>query len=358
MARFLTFAFLVSALPVVGGCGGKSDGTASGTPARISAGGSTFINPLMQKWSGEYKHSKNAEIDYVSQGSGYGIEQMTKKTIDFGCTDAPMNKDQLANANKAGGDVFHIPLTMGAVAVAYNVPEIAGKELKLTGDVLTDIYLRDDSVKKWNAKRIADLNPGLTLPDKDIVVVARAEKSGTSNIFSEYLSKASKGKFKASTKPDWVQGVTGQQGSDGVSGFVKGNAYAICYVEVEFAKKNDLPTAKLKNKAGEWVGPEAAAVTAAAEEAMKTKSDKEPYSLHDLTYSLTDAAGAKSYPISGLTYAVLFAKQPKDQGPAMVEFLKWATTEGQAFTTELSYAPLPDELRGKIKEKLAQVKFE
>jgi phosphate transport system substrate-binding protein len=254
--------------------------------------------------------------------------------------------------------VIHIPLVMGSVAVVYNVPEIAGKELKLTGEVLTDIYLRDPSVRKWNAPRIASLNPGVSLPDKDIVVIARAEKSGTTNIFSEYLSKASKGKMKASTKPDWPQGVNGQKGNDGVAGFVKGNAYAIGYVELEFAKKNQLPTVKLKNKAGEWVGPETEGVTAAAAEAMKVKQEKEPYSLHDLTFSLTDAAGAKSYPICGISYAVLFATQPKEKGQTIVEFLKWATTEGQAHVTELSYAPLPEELRKKIQEKLAQVKFE
>ena len=287
MRRIVALAFLVLTLALTGGCGG-----CGGQPApRISGGGATFVNPIMQKWSGDYKTTKNVEIDYVSKGSGYGVEQMTARTIDFGCTDAPMTKEQLAAAKEKGGDVMHIPLAMGAVAVAYNVPEIAGKELKLTGDVLTDIYRRDASVQKWNAKRIADLNPGVPLPDKDIVVVARAEKSGTSNIFSEYLSKVSGGKIKASTKPDWVQGVIGQEGSDGVAGFVKGNPYTIGYVEVLFAKKNELPTAKLKNKSGEWVGPEADAVTAAAAEAIKGKPGKEPYSLHDLTYSLTDADG-------------------------------------------------------------------
>ena len=244
--RSLALPLFALALPLAAGCSGCSK-----SAPRISAGGSTFINPMMQKWSGEYKRAKNVEIDYVSEGSGYGIEQMTKKTIDFGCTDAPMSKEQLAAAKEKGGDVIHIPLTMGAVAVVYNVPEIEGKELKLTGDVLADIYRRDPSVQKWNAKRIADLNPGVPLPDKDIVAVARAEKSGTSNIFSEYLSKASGGKIKASTKPDWPQGVIGQKGNDGVAGFVKGNAYAIGYVEVEFAKKNQLGTAMLQNKAGD-----------------------------------------------------------------------------------------------------------
>ncbi len=355
MPRFLAFLLFVCALPVLGGCGGCGSNRST---QRISGGGATFVNPIMQKWAGAYKTDKNVEIDYVSKGSGYGVEQMTARTKDFGCSDAPMTKEQLAVAKEKGGEVIHVPLAMGAVAVAYNVPEIAGKELKLTGDVLTDIYRRDASVLKWNSKRIADLNPGLSLPDKDIVVVSRAEKSGTSNIFSEYLSKVSGGKIKASTKPDWPQGVIGQEGSDGVAGFVKSNSYTIGYVEVLFAKKNELATAKLKNKAGEWVGPEADAVTAAAAEAMKAKQDKEPYSLHDLTYSLTDADGAKSYPISGISYGIIFAKLPKDKGPALVEFLKWATTDGQKFAKELDYAPLPEELSKKIQEKLGQVTFE
>ena len=342
------------AVPLVGGCGNSAKPPAQ----RISGGGATFVNPMMQKWSGEYKEAKNVEIDYVSEGSGYGVEQMTKKTIDFGCSDAPMTKAQLDTAKEKGGDVVHIPLVMGSVAVVYNVPEIAGQELKLTGDVLADIYLRDPSVQKWNAPRIASLNPGVPLPDKDIVVIARDGSSGTSNIFSEYLSKASGGKMKASTKPDWAKGVVGQKGNDGVAGFVKGNSYAIGYVELEFAKKNQLPTVKLKNKAGEWVGPETEGVTAAAEEALKVKQDKEPYSLHELTYSLTEAEGAKSYPICGISYAILYAKQPKDKGPTIVEFLKWATTDGQTHVTELSYAPLPEELRKKIQEKLGTVKFE
>src|SRR5207253_7176046 len=133
MPRFLAFVLFVGALPLVGGCGGCSSGK---TAQRISGGGATFVNPIMQKWSGEYKTAKNVEIDYVSKGSGYGVEQMTARTKDFGCSDAPLTKEQLATAKEKGGDVIHIPLTMGAVAVAYNVPEIAGKELKLTGDVL------------------------------------------------------------------------------------------------------------------------------------------------------------------------------------------------------------------------------
>ncbi|HJZ60008.1 MAG TPA: extracellular solute-binding protein, partial [Gemmataceae bacterium] len=214
---------------------------------------------------------------------------------------------------------------------------------------------------RWDDKRIADLNPGVALPAKDIVVVARAESSGTTNIFTEYLSKVS-GPFRvavgASTKPKWPQGVVPQEQNDGVAGFVKDNTYTIGYVEVLFAKKNNLATAVLRNKSGAWVGPDSDGVIAAAEEAMKTKPDAEPYSLHELTYSLTDAAGAKSYPICGISYAVLYAKLPKDKGPAIVEFLKWAVSDGQQFARELEYAPLPADLQKKAQERLGQITFE
>lgn len=352
LLRHLTIAsvFLLAMSPLAG-CGNG----ATQAP-RINAGGATFINPLMQKWSGEYKALKQVEIDYVSKGSGYGIEQMTAKTIDFGCSDAPMTSKQLEDARKAGGEVIHLPLTMGAVAVVYNVPE-ASATIKLTGDVLADIYLK--KITHWDDDRIKSLNPGL--PHKDIVVVARAEKSGTTNIFSEYLSKASapfKKDVGPSTKPKWPQGVLGQEANDGVAGYVKNNPYSIGYVEVVFARKNDLKTVLLKNKAGAFIGPDAEGAVAAAEEAMKVKPAEEPYSLHDLTYSLTDAAGAKSYPICGISYGVLFAKLPKDKGPAIVDFLKWAVTDGQKYAKDLDYAPIPAELQKKAQERLAQVSFE
>jgi phosphate transport system substrate-binding protein len=349
----LAFAWVAALMTGCSGCSQPSP--------RISAGGATFVNPIMQKWSGEYKKAKYIEIDYVSKGSGYGIEQMTARTIDFGCTDAPMTREQLAAAKEKGGDVVHIPLTMGAVAVVYNVPEVAGHRLRLTGEVLADIYRRDPSVLKWNAPRIAELNPGVPLPATDIVVVARAEKSGTTNIFSEYLAKVSPAfaqQVGMGTKPNWPKGVVGQEGNDGVAGFVKTNAGTIGYVESLFATKNELPTVLLRNRAGQWIGPQAEAVTAAATEAMQIPPTTEPYSLHQLTYSLTDAPGDKSYPICGISYAVLFARQPKETGTVIVDFLKWATTEGQQFAQELEYAPLPVKLQKKIAERLGQITFE
>jgi phosphate transport system substrate-binding protein len=348
----LLAGLLALGLPLVSGCGGSSKSQ------RINAGGATFVNPIMQKWSGEYRNKHGVEIDYVAKGSGYGIEQMTDRNLDFGCSDAPMKKEQVAAAKGKGGDVVHVPLVMGAVAVVYNLPE-AKEPLKLTGEVLADVFRRD--ITRWDDKRIADLNPGVPLPGKDIVVVARAESSGTTNIFTEYLSKVS-GPFKAavgtSTKPKWPQGVVPQEQNDGVAGFVKDNAFTIGYVEVLFARKNNLPAALLKNKAGAFVGPDAEGAVAAAEEAMKTEPTAEPYSLHKLTYSLTDAAGAKSYPICGISYAVLYAKLPQDKGPAIVAFLKWAVTDGQQFAKEFEYAPLPDDLRKKAQERLGQVTFE
>lgn len=340
---------------ILAGCNGAGDAP------RINAGGATFVDPIMQKWSGEYHRAKNVQIDYVAKGSGAGIEQMTKKNIDFGCSDAPMKKEQV-EAAKANGEVVHVPLVIGTVAVIYNLPELK-EPLKLTGEVLADIYRKDPSVAKWNAQRIKDLNPASasSLPEKEIVVVARSESSGTTNIFSEYLAKSSEA-FKASpgvsTKPKWPQGVVGQDQNDGVAGFVKANPGAIGYVEVLFAKRNNLATVLLKNKAGEYLAPGADGGMAAAAEALKTKPTMEPYSLHELTYSLTDQDGPKSYPISGMSYAVLYAKLPKDKGPVIVEFLKWATSDGQKFAAELEYAPLPEDLQKKVQERLSKVTFE
>jgi phosphate transport system substrate-binding protein len=349
----VSFGLLALCLPLASGCGGCS------RSPRVNAGGATFVDPIMQRWSGEYKRLRDVEIDYVKSGSGQGVQQMTARTIDFGCTDAPMKKGQLDEAKAKGGEVVHVPLVMGAVAVVYNLPEVQSP-LKLTGPVIADIYL--GKVAKWDDPAIAGLNPGVALPDRDITPVYRAEASGTSNIFTEYLSKTSpefKARVGATTDPKWPEGRgTGQKGNDGVAGHVKNNPGTIGYVESLYAKRNGLPTALVRNRAGEFLAPETDAVTAAAAEAMREKPAEEPYSLHELTYSLTDAAGAKSYPVCGISYAVLYTRQPKDKGPVIVEFLKWATTDGQQFAKELEYAPLPDDLRKKVQERLGQVTFE
>lgn len=343
----------ICAVILISGCTGNS------AAPRISAGGATFVNPLMQKWSGEYRAKKGVEIDYVSKGSGYGIEQFTAKTIDFGCSDAPMKKEQLETARAKGGEVVHIPLILGAVAVIYNVPEVSAAPLKLTGEVLADVYAR--KIRKWNDERIAALNPGVPLPDRDIVVVARAESSGTTNIFTEYLSKASpafRSEIGPGTKPKWPQGVVPQEQNDGVAGFVKNNPGTIGYVEVLFARKNSLPVATLRNRAGEWVLPSAAAATAAADAAMSKPPTEEPYSLHVLTFSLTDADGPQAYPICGISYAVTYLRLPKDKSATILDFLTWAVTDGQSLGVDLEYAPLPKSLQEKVLVRLRAIRGE
>ncbi|MFO0821814.1 MAG: phosphate ABC transporter substrate-binding protein PstS [Gemmataceae bacterium] len=339
------------------GCGGCSP--KQGTAPRISAGGATFVDPIMQRWASDYKKAKNIEIDYVSKGSGYGISNVTAKTIDFGCSDAPMTAKEVEAAKTAGGEVIHIPVTLGAVAIVYNLPEV--KDLKLSGEVVADIYLK--KITKWDDAAIAKLNPGVALPaNREITPVARAESSGTSNIFTEYLSKRSSEfatKVGASKSPKWpVAGVLGKDGNDGVAGHVKDVAGTIGYVELAYAKKNGIAFAALLNKAGKPVLPDAAAVTAAVEAAMQQKQGKEPYSLHPLAFSFTDADGDTTYPIVGASYAMLFKKQPKDKGPVIVEFLKWVVADGQQFAKELDYAPLPGDLTKKAQELLGTVTFE
>lgn len=343
---FVVFGFAL-ALTGCSGCGSSN--------TRINAGGATFVDPIMQKWAAEYRKAKGAEIDYIKKGSGYGIQQTIAKTLDFGCSDAPMSKKEVESAQ---GEVVHIPVTMGAVAVIYNVPELK-EPLKLSGPVLADIYLR--KITKWNDKAIADLNKGAPLPDKEITPVVRAEDSGTTNIFSEYLSKVSpeaKEKIGVSKKPKWPEGVLGQEGSDGVTGQVAKTPYGIGYVEVLYAKKNNVSTALMRNKANHFMPPEADHVTAAAAAAMATKPTAEPYSLHELTYSLTDADGEKAYPIAGVSYALLYKKQPSGKGQAIVEFLKWVVSDGQQYAKELEYAPLPADLSAKAKARLDLVTFE
>jgi phosphate transport system substrate-binding protein len=340
--------FAVALLTV--GCGGDKKGE------RLSGGGATFVDPIMQKWSAEYKAATGVEIDYSKSGSSDGIKKMTEKELDFGCSDAPMKKDQVDAAKGKGGEVVHIPVIAGGVAVIYNVPGVA--DLKLTGPVIAEIYL--GKVKTWNDPQIARANPGVTLPDLGIVPVYRAEGSGTSNIFTEFLSKVNPEfaqRIGASTSPKWPEIGTGQKGSDGVANHVRGNAGCIGYAEVSYAKTNGIAVAAVQNAAGQFVTPEAAAVTAAAEWALAQQQTKEPYSLHELTYSLTNAAGATAYPICGFSYAVLDKKEPTKKGKALVEFLKWATTEGQKYAGELHYAPLPAELGKKVGERLGQVEF-
>lgn len=338
---------------------GCNRGGGAGAAPRISGGGATFVDPIMQKWSTEYRVAKQTEIDYVKSGSGQGISKLTAKEIDFGCSDAPMNQTEADAAVKAGGEVFHIPVTMGAVAVAFNVPGV--EKLNLSGKVVADIYMK--KITTWNDPAIQDLNKDVAgkLPADKIIPIQRAEASGTTSIFTDYLSKVSP-EFKSAVGPTKqmtaLKDVTGQSGSDGIAGFVKNNKGAIGYVELSYAKKNGITYAAVVNKAGKAVTPDPDGVTAAAESAMKMKQTEAPFSLHDLTYSLTDADGDKSYPIVGMSYAILYKSLPKEKGPVLVEYLKWVVGDGQKYAVELHYAPLPAELSKRCVDKLATATFQ
>lgn len=351
---------LAAIVPLVGCGDGKSKDTAgpdaAGNPTRLSGGGATFIDPIMQTWSAEYKTAHQTEIDYTKSGSSDGIKQMTDKALDFGCSDAPMKKDQVEKAKEKGGEVVHIPLIMGAVALVYNLPEAPG--LRLNGPVIADIYM--GKIDKWNAEPIKALNPNTNLPDMKITPVYRSDGSGTTNIFTEYLNKVSQefaDKIPASTTPTWPNIGLGQKGSDGIASHVKKNAGCIGYVEVSYARMNDIATAVVQNSKGAFVAPDAASVTAAGEWAMTQKQTKAPYSLHELAYSLTNADSEKAYPICGISYGLLYKKQPTGKGKKLVAFLNWATSDGQKFAVEKHYAPLPAELSKKVAERLKQIEF-
>ena len=330
------------------GCSGQKVGTAgnesaAGGSGRLQGSGASFPKPIYEKWVSEYgKVDTNAKIDYQSTGSSAGIKALQQQTADFGASDASMNDDEIKAAQ--GGDVLHIPTVLGAVVLTYNVEGLTAP-LRLSPQTVVDIFL--GRVKKWNDPKIAADNPGVNLPATDITVVYRSDGSGTTNVFNNYLAKVS---------PDWTvkgqnmtlpQGVgIGAQRNDGVMGQVKQTPNTIGYVELTFAKANNLPVAALKNAAGNFVEASVDSVTAAAAESVAKTPE-------DLRADITNAAGASAYPISSYTY-VLAYKDQKDaaKGKMLADFLWWATHEGQKFAKGLHYAPLPAEIVAKVEGRL------
>jgi len=334
------------------GCGGGASGP-SGVGAsksvRLNAGGSTFVNPMMTKWAKTYNEKFGVKVDYSATGSGNGIQQMIAKTIDFGCTDAPLNEEQLAKAKENGGAVLHVPLVMGGLVPAYNLPDVQ-EPIKFTGPVLADIYL--GKIKKWNDPALQSLNPGVKLPDLDIAVVNRSDSSGSTFIWTDYLSKVSP-EFAQTvgrgTSVKWPTGI-GQKGTEGVAGHVGRSPGALGYVELLYALNQNLKYGSVKNKDGEYVLASLESVTEAAKNAMAEIPD-------DFRYSLTDVAGKTSYPISGTVWAVLYADQSANpKGRDIVDFLRWVLHDGQELTKELHYARMPPELVQRIDKSLAEVK--
>ncbi len=316
----------------------------------LNGGGSTFVYPIMAKWTDKYDKAKAVEVNYQSIGSGGGIQQLIEKTADFGCTDMPLTDELLNRAGEKGGEVFHIPLVMGAVVPAYNLPDIK-EPLIFSGPVLADIYL--GKIKKWNDKVLQDLNPDAKLPDKDISVVYHAGRSGTTYIWVDYLGKVSKewkDKVGVGASVEWPTG-EGAKGCEGVAGRVKENAGTLGYMEMTYALSNNIKFGRVRNRKGEAILPEQKSIQAAADESLKSIPD-------DLRYSLTDAEGKESYPICGTVWAVIYVKQPKENGQHVVDFLRWMTHDGQEFAEGQHYVRLPKGLVERLDKKLDQVKVE
>jgi phosphate transport system substrate-binding protein len=313
--------------------GGSTSATgATGGATRLTGAGATFPGPIYSKWFSKYNQEKGVQINYQEVGSGAGIKQLTAQTVDFGATDVPVKDKDIA---EMPSPIVHIPTVGGAVVLAYNLPDAPNK-IKMTGADVAAIYL--GKVKNWSDPAFAKTNPGIKLPSKNITVAQRSDGSGTTNIFTSFLSavspewKAGPGTGKA---VEWPVGLGGK-GNAGVAAIIKSTPGAIGYVELAYAKQNKLNYALVQNKAGKYVEPSADSVSAAAKatEAALAKDVRAP---------IANAAAPDAYPIAGFTYILAYQKQ-KDaaKGTALKEMLKWAITDGQKEAEAMDYAPLPD----------------
>lgn len=311
----------------------------------IVGAGASFPFPLYTKWISEYtKQRPDLKINYQSIGSGGGIRQVTERTVDFGASDAPMSDEQIA---KAAG-IVHIPTCLGAVVLTYNVEGVPSG-LKITPEAAAGIFL--GTIKKWDDPAIKGENPDAKLPSKDIASVHRSDGSGTTKIFVDYLSEVSpawKSGPGTGTSVNWPSGL-GAKGNEGVAALVSSTPSAVGYVELAYATQNKLTYASIKNKAGKFVAPSIESTTAAASGAAAKVPD-------DLRVSIVNADGDDAYPIASFTYVLLY-KEQKDasKGKALVDFVRWSVHDGQAFTTNLHYAPLPKEIVEKVDKKLAGI---
>ncbi len=312
----------------------------------LNGAGATFPYPMYSKWFSEYhKAHPDVEINYQSIGSGGGIRQVLAGTVDFGASDGPMSDEQLSQYKN--GKLFHIPTVMGAVVPAYNVPGVTG-ELKFTPDALAGIFL--GKITTWNDPAIAKENPGVKLPSDPIIVLHRSDGSGTTYIFTDYLSKVSS---------DWASGVgkntsvkwpvgLGGKGNEGVAGMIRQMKGGIGYIELIYAVQNSIPYGVVRNASGNYVKASLASVTAAAASVPKMPAD--------FRVSITNAPGKDAYPISSFTW-LLIPAQSKDaaKGKILNGFLTWMLDDGEKMTADLTYAPLPDSVIAKVRETVKQV---
>jgi phosphate transport system substrate-binding protein len=328
-------------LVLAGPAGAQSSGTIS-----LNAAGATFPYPMYSKWFDQYhKLHPNIQINYQSIGSGGGIRQVLAHTVDFGASDGPMSDDQLA---KAGFRILHFPTVLGADVPTYNIPGVTA-ELKFTPEALAGVFL--GTITKWNDPAIAKVNPDVALPGDDIVVVHRSDGSGTTYIWTDYLSKVSNGwatKVGKGTSVNWPVGLGGK-GNEGVAGLVKQTPYSLGYVELIYAIQNHMPYGPVRNEAGVFVKAELASVSAAAAGAAKAMPD-------DFRVSITNAPGRTAYPISSFTWLLIPAQISDATKREVIKgFLRWMLTDGQKYTEALAYAQLPREVVSKELKAISQV---
>lgn len=328
----IRFSLAAAGILLISGAGAISTPLAAAQAVRLQGAGSTFDAPLFSKVFDAFGKKTGIEVNYQSIGSGGGVQQLTNRVVDFGASDFPLNDEQTKAAEAAGGPAIHIPVTMGAVSVGYNLP-VTG--LKLDGATLSGIYL--GQITTWNDPKIAALNKGVKLPATPIVVVHRSEGSGTTFIFTSYLSDVNpewKSKVGAAGAVKWPTGI-GAKGSEGVSGQVTSTPGGIGYFELAYAKANNIKSAVLKNQAGKFVEPSVEGAAAAGAGA----ASKMPA---DLKAVFVNAPGAASYPIAGFSWVLVF-KDQKDEtkGREMIQLLNYVVGEGQQFAQPLYYAPLP-----------------
>jgi phosphate transport system substrate-binding protein len=330
---------------LLGGAALLAAQTGANAQLLINGAGATFPYPIYSKWFDAYTQvDPSVRFNYQSIGSGGGQKQIIAQTVDFGASDGPMSDENLA---KAPGKILHIPTVAGADVITYNLP--GNPNLKLDGDTIVNIFL--GNITKWNDPKITALNPGVDLPDLSMIVVHRSDGSGTSYIFTDYLSNISPvwaDSVGKGTSVKWPTGLGGK-GNEGVAGQVRQLSGAVGYVELIYAKQNKMPYADVKNAAGNFITPSIESVT----EALATAKIPD-----DFRFSMVNPPGEKAYPIAGTTWLLVYERQKNaDKGKKMVEFLNWAMTKGETLATTLDYAPLPDAVQQRVLERIKTIKY-
>lgn len=312
--------------------------------ADLTGAGATFPQPIYAKWFAEYAAKTGVKINYQAIGSGGGVRQLSEQTVDFGASDAPMSDSEMAKAK--GGAIMHVPTVIGVVALAYNVPGLT-QRLKVNGPVVADIFL--GKITRWNDPRIASLNSGVNLPASDILVVHRTDGSGTTYIFTDFLSSVSTDWRSGPGKGkdiQWPVGLGAAQNA-GVAASIKSTPGALGYIELAYAKQNNLSTALIRNAAGQFVAPSADGATAAVATLPANT---------DYRVSIVNSAGAQAYPIASFTWLILYRHEPDAaKAKKLTDFIRWALTDGEQEASSLDYAPLPAALRTALVARLDSV---